>query len=81
VGAGLLIKGLSRLRSMNPGFNSANVMPMYLQLPTTRYGEILKQTQFRRELLTRLNLSGWSGLIKNARGQKEANSPDDPVRA
>jgi len=55
VGAGLLIKGFSRLRSMNPGFNSANVMTMYLQLPTTRYREIPKQTQFRRELLTRLN--------------------------
>ncbi len=55
VGAGLLIKGFSRLRSMNPGFNSANVMTMYLQLPRTRYPEIPKQTQFRRELLTRLN--------------------------
>jgi predicted permease len=55
VGAGLLIKGFSRLRSMNPGFNSANVMTMYLQLSTTRYHEIPKQTQFRRELLTRLN--------------------------
>ena len=55
VGAGLLIKGFSRLRSMNPGFNSANVMTMFLQLPTTRYREIPKQTQFRRELLTRLN--------------------------
>jgi predicted permease len=55
IGAGLLIKGFSRLRSMNPGFNSANVMTMYLQLPTIRYGEIPKQNQFRRELLTRLN--------------------------
>jgi predicted permease len=55
VGAGLLIKEFSRLRSMNPGFNSANVMTMYLQLPKIRYGEIPKQTQFRRELLTRLN--------------------------
>ena len=55
VGAGLLIKGFSRLRSMNPGFNSANVITMYLQLPTTRYSEIPKRTQFRRELLTRLN--------------------------
>jgi predicted permease len=56
VGAGLLMKGFSRLRSMNPGFNSANVMTMYLKLPTTRYREIPKQTQFRRELLSRLNL-------------------------
>ncbi|HLZ39922.1 MAG TPA: ABC transporter permease [Candidatus Sulfotelmatobacter sp.] len=55
VGAGLLIKGFSRLRSMNPGFNPANVMTMYLQLPATRYAEIPKQTQFRRELLARLN--------------------------
>ncbi|HEX8878632.1 MAG TPA: ABC transporter permease, partial [Candidatus Acidoferrum sp.] len=55
VGAGLLIKGFSRLRSMNPGFNSANVMTMYLQLPTTRYGDIPKVNEFRRELLTRLN--------------------------
>jgi predicted permease len=55
VGAGLLLKGFSRLRSMNPGFRSANIMTMYIQLPTTRYGEIPKQTQFRRELLTRLN--------------------------
>ncbi len=55
VGAGLLIKGFSRLSSMNPGFNSANVMTMYLQLPQTRFGEIPKQTEFRRELLTRLN--------------------------
>jgi predicted permease len=55
VGAGLLIKGFSRLRSMNPGFNPANVMTMYLQLPATRYSDIPKQTQFRRELLTRLD--------------------------
>ena len=55
VGAGLLIKGFSRLRSMNPGFNSTNVVTMYLQFPTTRYREFPKQTQFRRELLARLN--------------------------
>src|SRR5581483_2734372 len=55
VGAGLLIKGFSRLRSINPGFNAANLVTMYVQLPETRYGEIPKQTQFRRELLPRLN--------------------------
>jgi putative ABC transport system permease protein len=55
VGAGLLMKGFSRLRSTNPGFNSADVMTMYLKLPMTRYREIPKQTAFRRELLARLN--------------------------
>jgi predicted permease len=55
VGAGLLIKGFSRLRSANPGFNPAGVLTMYLQLPTSRYAEVPKQTQFRRELMARLN--------------------------
>ena len=55
VGAGLLIKGFSRLRSVDPGFNPANVMTMHLQLPATRYAEIPPQTAFRRELLERLN--------------------------
>lgn len=59
VGAGLLMKGFSRLRSVNPGFNPVNVMTMHLQLPVSRYAEIPRQTQFRRELLSRLNsLSG-----------------------
>lgn len=54
VGAGLLIKGFSRLRSVNPGFNPQNVMTMHLSLPPTRYAAIPPQTQFRRELLARL---------------------------
>jgi len=55
VGAGLLIKAFSRLRAADPGFNPAGVTTMYLQLPRTRYGAIPRQTQFRRELLARLN--------------------------
>ena len=54
-GAGLLIKGFLRLRSVNPGFNPANVTTMYLQLPETRYPRIPLQTNFRRELLARIN--------------------------
>jgi putative ABC transport system permease protein len=55
VGAGLLIKGFLRLRSVNPGFNPTNVMTMYLQLPDTRYPKIPSETNFRRELLVRIN--------------------------
>jgi len=55
VGAGLLIKGFSRLRSVNPGFNPTNVMTMHLQLPATRYAEIPSQTEFRRQVLASLN--------------------------
>lgn len=54
-GAGLLIKGFLRLRSVNPGFNPANVITMYLQLPGTRYAQIPLQTNFRRELLARIS--------------------------
>jgi putative ABC transport system permease protein len=54
-GAGLLIKGFLRLRSVDPGFNAANVITMYLQLPGTRYPQIPMQTNFRRELLARIN--------------------------
>ena len=54
-GSGLLIKGFLRLRSVNPGFNPANVMTMYLQLPPTRYLQFQLQTNFRRELLARIN--------------------------
>jgi putative ABC transport system permease protein len=50
-----LIKGFSRLRSINPGFDPTNVTTMYLQLPATRFAEIPKQTQFRREVLAHLN--------------------------
>jgi putative ABC transport system permease protein len=54
-GSGLLVKGFLRLRSVNPGFNPTNVMTMYLQLPATRYLQFQSQTNFRRELLARVN--------------------------
>ena len=54
-GAGLLIKGFLRLRSVDPGFNPANDITMYLQLPGTRYPQIPMQTNFRRELLARID--------------------------
>jgi putative ABC transport system permease protein len=53
--AGLLIKSFARLRSVDPGFNLAHVLSISIQLPLTRYAEIPKQIEFRRELLDRLN--------------------------
>jgi putative ABC transport system permease protein len=55
VGAGLLIKGFSRLRSVSPGFNPQHVMTMHLQLPEARYAKIPMQTQFRVQALERIN--------------------------
>jgi putative ABC transport system permease protein len=54
-GAGLLIKGFLRLRAVDPGFNTAHVLAIHIQLPATRYAEIPKQTAFRRELLDKFN--------------------------
>ena len=55
IGAGLLIKGFWRLRSVEPGFKPENLLTMRLELPETRYKEIPAQTQFRQGLLERLN--------------------------
>jgi putative ABC transport system permease protein len=55
IGAGLLIKGFWRLRSVDPGFKTDNLLTMRLELPESRYKEIPKQTQFRETVLERLN--------------------------
>jgi len=55
VGAGLLLKGFARLQSVDPGFNAAHLTTMHMLLPRTRYDEIPRQTEFRRQVLGRLN--------------------------
>jgi predicted permease len=55
VGAGLLLRGFSLLRSVDPGFDPQDVLTMQIQLPTSRYAAIPKQTAFRRAVLARLN--------------------------
>ncbi len=55
VGAGLLIKAFWRLRSVDPGFNPANVTTFYLSPPATRYPKIPFQMNFRRELLAKIS--------------------------
>src|SRR5947209_9652105 len=55
VGAGLLIKGFWRLRSVAPGFDPEHVLTMRIELPEAHYKEIPQQTRFRRDLLERLN--------------------------
>ena len=54
-GAGLLTKGFLRLESVHPGLNPANVITMYLRLLRIGYPQFPSQTNFRRELLARIN--------------------------
>ena len=55
IGAGLLIKSLWRLSTIDPGFKPENVLTMRVELPESRYKEIPGQTQFRERALEALN--------------------------
>jgi predicted permease len=55
MGSGLLIRTFSRLRTVDPGFNPRGLLLVNLQLPSSSYPELPRQTQFRREALRRLN--------------------------
>ncbi len=56
VGAGLLIRSFSKLQSVDPGFNAANLLAVPLQLPDSRYAHSVQATQFYRDLLERVRL-------------------------
>ena len=55
IGAGLLIKSIWKLRTVDPGFNPENLLTMRVEMPETRYKEIPKQIQFRDRLLEAVN--------------------------
>jgi len=55
IGAGLLIKSFRRLQSVDPGFDTANLLTMRVELPEARYREIPKQMQFRKLALESIN--------------------------
>jgi putative ABC transport system permease protein len=53
VGAGLMLKSFVRLRSVDPGFQTARVLTMKVDLPTPRYEEKRKQAEFFAQVLER----------------------------
>jgi putative ABC transport system permease protein len=53
VGAGLLIQSLWRLRQVNPGFNSHNVLTFTVALPDVKY-KTERQAEFFRDLASRI---------------------------
>lgn len=55
IGAGLLIKSIWTLRTIDPGFNPENLLTMRIELPESRYKEIPKQLQFRERALEAVN--------------------------
>ncbi|MFY9610787.1 MAG: ABC transporter permease [Blastocatellia bacterium] len=55
IGAGLLIRSFRQLQSVDPGFNTANLLTMRVELPESRYREIPKQMVFRQRVLESVN--------------------------
>ena len=55
IGAGLLIKSIWKLRTVDPGFNPENLLTMRVELPEARYKDIPKQIQFRDRALEAVN--------------------------
>lgn len=56
-GAGLLIRTLWKLNSVNPGFDPDNVLVGELVLPTTKYRDAGRQTIFFQQLIERIKAS------------------------
>ena len=55
IGAGLLVHSFSRLLKIDPGFDSRNVLTMYIPLPTVKYSKPEQQVMFFDELLRRVS--------------------------
>jgi putative ABC transport system permease protein len=90
VGAGLLIRSLSRLMNVDPGIRAENVLTLKLELPRTRYQGSAQWKPFFDRLLTDLralpgvtSVAGIGGLPFNENGGSqgfhvEGQEPADP---
>ena len=54
IGAGLLINSFLRLRNVDPGFRSDNLLTMKFVLPEPKYAEFEKRTAFYNDLIQRV---------------------------
>jgi putative ABC transport system permease protein len=54
IGAGLMIRSLSRLHGVDPGIDSHNVLTFSLALPDTKYAQPAQRLGFYNQLLQRL---------------------------
>jgi putative ABC transport system permease protein len=58
VGAGLMMRSFSSLRGVNPGFDPASVLTMYLAPPESKYDDVPKTTALFDQILERARATG-----------------------
>jgi putative ABC transport system permease protein len=56
IGAGLLMKSFWRLRNVDPGFKSANVLSMGITLPHSKYAQQQQINTFYNQLIERISV-------------------------
>ncbi len=93
--AALLLKSFAHLRSVDPGFESANVLTMKIALPPAEYGTDQKRAVFFREVVRRVEAipgvrsatvamtmpttAGWLGTNVLVEGQPVVDGSQQPT--
>jgi putative ABC transport system permease protein len=54
IGAGLLINSFLRLRNVDPGFRTGNLLTMQVELPQQKYADQARRSTFYTELISRI---------------------------
>jgi putative ABC transport system permease protein len=81
VGAGLLLKSLVGLRQIDPGFTSAPVLAVRIDLPAARYRQPQQRTNFFEEVQQRIRaIPGVTGVGMTSQVPLSGQSNDVPFR-
>jgi putative ABC transport system permease protein len=94
IGAALLVESVARLRGVDVGFNSANLLTLRVSLPPLRYDTNQKKTEFFLELVRRtrslpgvhavtaamtLPMTGYAGTPVQDAGKQELKLNERPI--
>jgi len=87
VSAGLLLKSFARLRAVNPGFETHNLLTVWIQLSVTRYPDSTARPAFFKQVLDRvaalpgvqsaaiIDAPPWSGAVGSYTFEIEGRPP------